>query len=238
MGITLQANDLAALRNTALFSGLNDETLAKLLKHARINTHARGEMLFLQNEPVEAFYVVLDGWVKIFRTTPSGDEAVIGVFHRGESFAEAAAFVSGKYPATGETVSDARLLHIPSRHLLDLVMESPEIGLAMLASTSRHLHMLVNQIEELKAHTGTQRVARFLLSLAPVRSGSCTIAIPYDKALLAGKLGMKPESLSRAFQRLKACGLSIRRDMAIVDDIAHLQQLVEQDRAEVFRSRA
>jgi CRP-like cAMP-binding protein len=238
MGIMLQASDLAALRQTALFSGLNDETLNKLLGNATVFSHSRGEVLFLQDEPVEAFYVVLDGWVKIFRTTPSGDEAIVGVFHRGESFAEAAAFISGTYPVTGETVTDARLLHIPARHLVDLVMESPEVGLAMLASTSRHLHLLVGQIEELKAHTGIQRVARFLLSLAPVGSGSCTIAIPYDKALLAGKLGMKPESLSRAFQRLRACGLSIRRDMAIVNDIACLQAIVEQDRAETIRSRA
>jgi len=234
----LQAPDWAALRQTSLFGGLDDKTLNKLLEDAKVQSPGRGEVLFLQGDTVTAFYVVLDGWVKLFRTTPSGDEAIVGIFHRGESFAEAAAFISGKYPVSGETVSEARLLRIPARHLVDKLMESPEIGLAMLASTSRHLHALVGQIEELKAHTGTQRVAHFLISLAPVKSGPCTIAIPYDKALLAGKLGMKPESLSRAFQRMKPCGLSIRRDMAIVNDIACLQELIEQDRAESVRSRA
>ncbi len=234
----LQADDWAILRKTPLFGGLDENTLNKLLKDAKVQSRSRGEVLFLQGDPVVAFYVVLDGWVKLFRTTPSGEEAIIGVFHRGESFAEAAAFISGMYPVTGETVSETRLLQIPARHLVDRLMESPEIGLAMLASTSRHLHALVSQIEELKAHTGVQRVAHFLISLAPIQSGPCAIAIPYDKSLLAGKLGMKPESLSRAFQRLKPCGLSIRRDMAIVNDIASLHEFVEQDRGEGLRSRA
>jgi len=238
MNLSLSQNDRSTLRRTALFGRLSDETLAALLDNSTITQKGRGEILFLQDDPVDAFFVVLDGWVKIFRSTPAGEEAVIGVFHRGQSFAEAAAFIGGTYPATGETVSDARLLSIPTVHLVERLKENPEIGLAMLASTSQHLHLLVNQIEELKAHTSAQRVAHFLVSIAPVQSGSCTMALPYDKALLAGKLGMKPESLSRAFQRLKACGVSIRRDMAIVNDVECLEEFAARDRSEATRSRA
>jgi len=238
MVLKLDDQDREALRATPLFRGLDVKTLSTLLKDARVTSHRRGEVLFLQGDPVSAFYVVLDGWVKVFRTTQAGEEAIVGVFHRGQSFAEAATFTEGVYPASGETASDTRLLCIAARNLVNQLKESPEIGLAMLASTSQHLNLLVRQIEELKAHTGPQRVAGFLLSMAPVKSGPCTIAIPYDKALLAGKLGMKPESLSRAFQRLKVCGVSIRRDMAIVNDVECLRELIEQDRADVMRSRA
>jgi CRP/FNR family transcriptional regulator, dissimilatory nitrate respiration regulator len=238
MVLKLDEQDRSALRATPLFRGLDETTLSNLLKGARVSSHRRGEVLFLQGDPVTSFYVVLDGWVKVFRTTQAGEEAIVGVFHRGQSFAEAAAFTEGVYPASGETASDTRLLCISARNLVGQLKDSPEIGLAMLASTSQHLNLLVRQIEELKAHTGPQRVAGFLLSMAPVESGPCTIAIPYDKALLAGKLGMKPESLSRAFQRLKGCGVSIRRDMAIVNDVECLRELIEQDRADVMRSRA
>ena len=125
--------------------------------------------------------MVLDGWVKVYRLTPTGNEAVVAVFTRGQSFAEAAAFVGGRFPASGEAVTDGRILCIQSRNLLRLIRENPDIGLAMLASTSIHLHMLVQQIEQLKAHTGAQRVAEFLASLSEAAAGACRIALPYDK---------------------------------------------------------
>nr|HMQ57545.1 hypothetical protein [Rhizobiaceae bacterium] len=63
----------------------------------------------------------------------------------------------------------------------------------------------------------------------------CAVALPFDKALLAGKLGIKPESLSRAFNRLKSCGVRIERDMAVIADVACLADFMEQERAEVMK---
>lgn len=237
MAVGLQPADMDALRRTVVFGGLGSKTLESLLAEASVTEHGRGGMLFLQGEPAAYFFVVLDGWIKVFRMTSAGEEAIVGIFTRGQNFAEAAAFTGGVFPASAEAVTESRVLRIPARRLFDRISESPEIGLAMLASTSQHLHLLVRQIEQLKAHTGAQRVAEFLVSLAPVRSGPCIIALPYDKALLAGKLGLKPESLSRAFQRLKSCGVAIERDQAIVKDVACLADFMEQERAEVMRPR-
>ncbi len=237
MNSRLGDDDLHMIRRSAIFSALHEEPLERLLRDATIMKHDRGNVLFLQGEAAEAFYVVLDGWVKVYRMTPGGEEAVVGIFTRGQSFAEAAAFTGGVYPASGESVTEVRVLKISARRLFDQISASPAIGLAMLASTSQHLHQLVQQIEQLKAHTGAQRVAEFLVSMAPVQSGACTIALPYDKALLAGKLGMKPESLSRAFQRLKAYGVVINREMAVVKEISQLAGFMEQERAEVMKPR-
>lgn len=235
MAIGLRDGDMAVIRSTAIFAGLSAQTLEQLISDASVHLHDRSEVLFMQGDPAIAFYVVLDGWVKVYRMTPAGEEAVVGVFTRGQSFAEAAAFTGGEYPASGETVTECRTLIIPARRLFERIRHSPEIGLAMLASTSRHLHALIQQIEQLKAHTGAQRIAEFLLSLAPVGEGSCTIALPYDKALIAGRLGMKPESLSRAFQRLRGVGVRIRQNMASIDDVEKLDDFVNKERAEIMR---
>ena len=233
--VGLRDSDLETIRGTTLFSALTDTALEGLLSDAVVQPVERGEILFLQGERAAAFYVVLDGWVKVFRVTPGGDEAVVGIFTRGQNFAEAAAFIGGVYPASGEAVTESRVLRISARRLHQRICESPEMGLAMLASTSRHLHMLVCQIEQLKAHTGAQRVAEFLVSLAPQEEGACTIALPYDKALIAGRLGMKPESLSRAFQRLRGEGVKINNNMAVIADMEELQAFVDQERAAVLR---
>ncbi|MEZ5840946.1 MAG: Crp/Fnr family transcriptional regulator [Hyphomicrobiales bacterium] len=237
MAIGMKSGDVEVILGTAIFGGLTAENLDRLLEDAVVRTVNRGETLFLQGDPADAFYVMLDGWVKIYRMTPAGEEAVVGVFTRGQSFAEAAAFTKGSFPASGEAVTDGRVLIVAARHLFDRITASPEIGLSMLASTSVHLHMLVRQIEQLKAHTGAQRVAEFLLQLCSALTGNCTIELPYDKALIAGRLGMKPESLSRAFQRLKEFGVRIDQNKAAIRDIGALRDFVDQERAQVLKSR-
>lgn len=223
--------EIQALRLAPIFKGLKDETIKPLLDSAITKNYQRGETLFVQGDPADAFFVVLEGWAKIFRITQAGDEAVVGVFTRGQSFAEAAAFSNGKFPVTCEAATDLRLLRVPTRQLFNIIADNPDIALAMLASTSLHLHSLVKQIEALKSHTGTQRVAEFLLSLAGKQQGNCTLALPYEKSLIAGRLGIKPESLSRAFRKLRPFGVTINQNMAEIDELAVLQKMVDQERA-------
>jgi len=219
----LTDSELVIVKRTALFGGLDGELLASLLRDANVQQVEPGGILFMQDDHVSACFIVLDGWVKLYRLNQSGDEAVVSVFSRGQSFAEAAVFSMSRYPVTSEAVTTARLLRIPRLALQNHVSENPQFALSMLASTSQHLHQLVSQIEQLKMQTGAQRVARFLTSLCPVQEGSCTIGLPYDKALIANRLGMKPESLSRAFARLRNIGVRVERNAAAISNIARLK---------------
>lgn len=224
----LDDSDLRVVRTTPVFAGLPPPALDALLREAVVKPVARGETLFVQGDPVASFFVVLDGWVKVYRLTRSGSEAVVAVFTRGQSFAEAAAFTGGVFPASGEAVTEGRILKLASGNLLRLIRENPDVGLAMLASTSMHLHMLVQQIEQLKAHTGAQRVAEFLLSLTDTSQGDCRISLPYDKVLIAGRLGMQPESLSRAFSRLRSFGVKVEQNVATINDVMSLKCYIEE----------
>jgi CRP-like cAMP-binding protein len=233
--MTLQLSNLdkALIRKAAMFGGLDDDMFDALLQRAVKQTFRRGETIFLQGDSVHACFVVLDGWVKLYRLSPTGAEAVVAVFTRGQSFAEAAAFMRGKYPVSGEAATDVTLLSIPCGTLIEQIKRNPEIGLAMLASTSLHLQMLVQQIEQLKAHTGSQRLAEFLVTLCNGETGHCTIGLPYDKALIAGRLGMKPESLSRAFQRLRPMGVKIEHSTAMIEDVGKLSEYASEERGEI-----
>ena len=53
---------------------------------------------------------------------------------------------------------------------------------------------------------------------------------PYDKSLIAGRLGLKPESLSRVFARLRTMGIDVRASDVVVEDAAILLALVAGDR--------
>ena len=224
------ADDLDVVRRINVFRGLNPLMVERLTGGAGTLTLREHQAVFRQDDPATAFFIVIEGWVKLYRMTIAGDEAVIQVFARGDSFAEAAALTGDPYLATAEAVSDVRIVRIPADHVVRSIREMPEIALAMIASTSQHMHHLAQQVEQLKAQTGVQRLAEFLVALCPPDGGKCTIALPYDKTLIAGRLGLKPESLSRAFAKLKSVGVAVHASHVVVRDPHKLQQLAADDR--------
>lgn len=217
--------DVDIVSRIAVFGGLKRDTIDRLITPATVVALGEREALFRQGDPATAFFITVEGWVKLYRVTASGEETVLHVLTKGDSFAEAVAFTGGRYPATAEAVSEARVVRIPANHVVRCIREMPDIALAMIASTSQHLHRLVQQVEQLKVQNGAQRVAEFLISLCPTDHGSCTIALPYDKVLIAGRLGLKPESLSRAFARLRPIGVDVHAAKVEVRDVSKLRRL-------------
>ena len=154
MASKLTAGDLQIITRIAVFRGLKPETVEHIVAPATCVTLAPHATLFRQGDPATAFFIMIDGWVKLYRITLSGEETVIHILTKGDSFAEAVAFTGSRYPATAEAVSDARVVRIPADHVVRCIRESPDIALAMVASTSQHLHHLVQQVEQLKAQSG------------------------------------------------------------------------------------
>lgn len=219
-------------RRSLLLSSAPEHVVDKVLREARVRSYERGETIFLQGDQATAIYIVAAGWVKLYRVAPSGAEAVVGVFTKGRSFGEAVAFRTDVYPVAAEAVTDCSLIRIEADSLLRQIRETPEIAISILSATFVHLNGLVAQVEGLKAQTGAQRIAEFLLDLAPCSAGACEVTLPYDKVLIAGRLGMKPESLSRAFAKLRDHGVTVRQSLASISDVAVLRSFVEQDRGE------
>ncbi len=227
--IDLTGDDLNLVRSVAMFRVLPFEIVEQILSDCSIEEYQSGDGLFLQGERAEAFFIVLSGWIKLYRVTAQGDETVIGVFTRGQSFAEAVALVNKEFPASCEAVTDARLVRVPCVRLRQRIMQKPEIGLAMIASTAQHLHLLVQEVEQLKARTGAERVSEFLLSLTDVEQGAAVIALPYEKMLIAGRLGMTQETLSRSFARLRRYGVKVSGRMVNIADVDQLRQGIFRD---------
>lgn len=223
----MDTRDWQIVRSTPLFGTMPQDVVQSIVGNRAVRSFEKGVALFQQGEAASSFFVVLDGWVKLFRITPDGGEAVVGVFRRGETFAEAAIFLGGRYPVSAEIVTNARLLRVDGEALRSRIREQPDLALSMLASASYHLKSLVEQIEQIKLLSAPQRIADFLVRLCPVHEGSCTIELPYEKALIASRLGMKPESLSRALAKLRPLGVSVDREQVTIVDVHLLRGFVE-----------
>lgn len=223
----IDAVDTEIVAATPLFRGLSPQMSETLVGKSVPRAYDKGAMLFHQGEQATAFFIILDGWVKIYRNTPDGLEVVLHVFKRGESFAEAAMFLGGRYPASAETVAPSRLLKIDGEGFRARIRERPDLAMSMLASASYQLKMLVEQIEQIKVRSAHQRIADFLIRITAERDGPAVVELPFEKSLLANRLGMKPESFSRALRRLRSYGVTVDREVVKIDDVARLLTLIE-----------
>src|SRR5690606_4988160 len=102
----MDPSDWRIVRSTPLLGAVSQEVAQSLIGNQPVSVYRKGETLFQQGEAADAFFVVLGGWIKLYRVTSEGNEAVVGVYRRGETFAEAAMFLGGRYPVSAEVVTD------------------------------------------------------------------------------------------------------------------------------------
>jgi CRP-like cAMP-binding protein len=214
------------LRDVPLFRGVAPEQLRLILSDSQVRDYARRSVLFLQDDPALYFYVVIDGWVKLYRESQEGQETVIALFTSGESFAEAASFADGRYPVCAEVVETSRLLKIPAKPFKSRLEELPSVAINMLGSMSLHLRVLVQQVEQRSVQSTTQRLSLFLLRLCQA-SGGTTIQLPSEKGLIAARLGMRPETFSRALAKLRSHGIEVDERQVTIPDVRLLQKLAQ-----------
>ena len=217
--------DAARLARLPMFADLAATKRAEIIEEASVVTASRRTVLFYQGEPALRFYVVLDGCVMLHRVSAHGHQSVISLINRGESFAEAAMFDCADFPVTATVISDARLLVVTAQSFRRRLLSDPSLALNILASMSRHLRRLVEQIELRTSSSSTERLARFLLQLCPEDATATRLELPLDKQLIAGALGMQPETFSRCLSRLKPLGVRAQGNQVEVGDIAALQRL-------------
>lgn len=216
--------DLDFLQRMQLFDHLSKEEVRQIAESAKVRRFDKAHHLFEQGDEARHFFAVLSGSVKIYRSTPQGEQAVIGVFGPGETFAEAAMFVGRRYPATGETIEESRLCLFERGAFEASITANPHLSLGMLGAISYHLHHMTLQVEQLKTRNAEQRLVDFLLGLCKTDTGACRITLPYEKSLIAARLGMRPESLSRNLAHLAGFGVQVKGEEVAIDDVEQLAE--------------
>jgi CRP/FNR family transcriptional activator FtrB len=109
---------------------------------------------------------------------------------------------------------------IEAEHFRRCLATDHGLTTAMMRELALHWRLLVQQIKDLKLRRAPQRLASYLLTLSGGAAG--TVALPGGRRELAARLGMTPESLSRAFAELKGLGVSGRGSSVYVADAAKL----------------
>ena len=212
-----------------IFAETAEQNIRRVISTTAIRHCAKGTTLFRRGDPASAFYITLEGWVKLGRANEDGVETVVEIMGQGECFAEAAMFLGMRYPVDAVAVTDVRLAAIEFSAIRAEIHDDPDVALGMLASLSKRLHRLVDQIDQIKARSAPERVAEFLLGLSGAATGPATFQLPFEKTLAAARLGMRPESFSRAIARLRKLGVHVDQDYVKIDNCADLVSFVRVD---------
>ncbi len=226
-------NDLTAvLANTPLLSSLSQSEVQLLAQRTVKKTFHTGELLFSEGEPCNGLNIIAAGKVRIFKTSVSGREQVLGVEKPGESIAEIPVFDGGPYPASAMAVEDTEIAFISRRDFQAYCMEHPEVALKVLAVVGARLRRLVAIIEELSFTTIRQRLISSLVRLAQSdgkRTGrGVEFLLPCTHQELANQLGTVRELISRNLTRLQAEGLlEVDSRQIVIKDLKGLTEILE-----------
>lgn len=191
------------LKQSQLFAQLDDKSLDEVAAAASLKHAAKNELIFYQGDIAHAFFVVAAGKVKVFKMSPDGKEQILLIANAGDSFAEAALFSGGRFPASAQALEDSELIVISRERFVALIEKNPDIAVNLIARLAGLLRKMTSLVEELSLTDVTTRLAHYLADqVEPSHSGPVTIQLEEKKGVLAAQLGTIPETLSRSFARL------------------------------------
>ncbi len=218
------------LRRAYLFADMSEPHMRALVDSMQEIQLNSGKALFRQGQPAERFYFLREGLIKLFRLSPEGDEKIIEIMRPGETFAEAVMFMGsqGRYPVNAEAINDSRLYAFEQKTFLNMLRESSDATFGLLGSMSRRLHMLVNQIESLTLQNATYRLVAYLLEEIPHDARSSPeVQLTTPKGVIASRLAIQPETLSRILAKLRQGGLiEVHGNHITIRDVQALRNLV------------
>ena len=195
-----------ALKQSHLFTRLTDIQLDRVYRHSQVVKLEEGQLLFAQGEDVTNFCLVLSGKMKLYRVSPDGQEKIIEIVPQGGLFAEALMFMDQPhYPVSSAALSETTVIGIDSKDFKDMLRDSVETCLLLLGNMSFRLRQLVHEIDTLTLHSGTCRVANYLLEHAPDDQES--FELDTAKGVIAARLSVKPETFSRIIKHLRGEGV-------------------------------
>lgn len=220
----MRAEDLAEMQALALFDGVAPAHVEAMLRSAFLQRFPAHVELAREGEPPDFLHVIADGHVEMF-SAYRDRETTVSVIGSGHSFIVAAVLVDRVYLKSARTLTPARILMIPS--------EAVRLAFAGDAAFSRNLAIelayayrsLVKELKNQKLRSSLERLANWLLIRNAETGERGRFDLPFDKKVLASRLGMAPEVLSRSFATLAPYHVAVRGRVVELHDTNALRAL-------------
>jgi len=194
-----------------LFSGIAESTVSKIISQSKIIEFEKKSFIFREGEKAIFLYIVLKGWVKVFKSTEEGDEMILQMLSSGDSIMESIIFLSSVFTVNGQAVEDVAILAVPIEMLERDLTKTCRLAFNFISNMSNSSLHLIRQVQNYQLKSADEKIGRFLLKLHVENNFvDNTIKLPYKKNIVANYLGMSGETLSRGLKTLKQRGISIK----------------------------
>lgn len=217
------------LRSAVLFRELDDEAAAALRSSMSEHKLARAEVLFREGDEGDRVYVVIDGKIKLGRTSQDGRENLLAILGPGQMFGELSLFDPGPRSATATAVTDTTLLGLGHANLLPWLTGRPEVSRGLLLQLASRLRRSNDTLADLVFSDVPGRVAKILLELS-VRFGAPAdegIRVAHDltQEELAQLVGASRETVNKALADFASRGwIRLEQRSVVLLDVERLRR--------------
>jgi CRP/FNR family transcriptional regulator, dissimilatory nitrate respiration regulator len=220
----LSARDREIALRSELLADLEPRIQRRVLEVTSLVACRAREVIIALDSTPRSFFAVLSGHVRLYRVDARGREADIAVYGPGDVFGECSMFLEGCYPFQVQAAEAVTLAAFDIAAITSMMKEEPPLLLAIGRVMARHSMDARLSVANDRLNTAPQRVAKYLLETWRAQGGPGNpFRLPFQKSLLAGKLGLAPEALSRAFAMLQKTGVSISGRMVQITDAEALE---------------
>ena len=197
------------LRNLLLFRDLSADEVERIAASTSQVRMATGSILFRKGDPCSGFHVIVYGQVKLAFGASDGSEKVVEILGPGQSFGEAVMFLDKPYVVFAEMLADSLLVHVGKAAIFLELERSQDFARRMLGGLAQRLHRIVSDLEGYSLKSGTQRVIGYLLrDIVGGHPGrAAEVTLPATKSVIASRLSITREHLSRILYELSGAGL-------------------------------
>jgi CRP-like cAMP-binding protein len=207
--------------NLPLFRDVGRAHVQLAASHARIEYCRRGALIAKRGERLPGVIAVAYGLVKLVLPRRKGEEKVLRFVGANETFGEAVALLDRPCSLDVVALADSMLAIIPARPLRQLQERDVTFAGNLVRTLAEGQIRLVGEIDASTGRSSAQRLAAYLESLAHPANGSeaCAVQLPVSKTVLAARLGITKETMSRLLRELKDQGLILmqRGNITILD---------------------
>lgn len=220
----------AQLREHPLFAGLEGRDFEEMLFQIRRLKFGKKALLYRQNTPAQYFYFVISGSVRLYRLDATGIDRTLDSLAPGDCFAEVMVYAEpARYACYAETMASTLVLAIPLHVYKDTIRRSPHYAERALRHFAGRAVSRFHDLEVMTVQNARERLIRYLLDLVPADGNTAQeVALPLPKYLVASRLAMQPETLSRFLNDLKQRGLvTMERNRVSILDRRRLMTLCQ-----------
>ncbi|MEY4591424.1 MAG: hypothetical protein RIR18_319 [Pseudomonadota bacterium] len=220
----VQPSVKSILKHLPLFLALSDAQLDQIASEAADVRLEKGNILFHRGDPSTGFYVLVFGQIKLSVTSPQGSQKVVEIVSSRQSFGEAVMFLERPYPVTAEALCDTLLVHVSREKVVSLLEADHGFARRLLAGLSQRLHSLLQDVESYSLRSSMQRVIGYLLQQCPEDQNEVEIELTTSKLVIASRLNLTPETLSRVLHDLvKHQVVEVRGRTIYIPNVKQLQ---------------